>query len=90
VKIADADDEHPPPPEAVAERRAGEQEDRERERVGVDRPLEASSEAPRSARMLGSAVVTTRLSSVTMKMATRAMARVTIERRDMRRPPACE
>ena len=34
--------------------------------------------------MLGSAVVTTRLSSVTMKMATEAMARVTIERRDMR------
>ena len=34
--------------------------------------------------MLGRAVVTTRLSSVTMKMATEAMARVTMLRRDMR------
>ena len=33
--------------------------------------------------MLGNAVVTTRLSSVTMKMATEAMARVTRLRRDM-------
>ena len=37
---AEADDEHPPAAEAVAERRAGEQEDRERERVRVDGPLE--------------------------------------------------
>ena len=34
--------------------------------------------------MLGRAFVTTRLSSVTMKMATEAMARVTRLRRDMR------
>ena len=40
VKIADPDQEHPPAAEAVAERRAGEQEDGERERVAVDRPLE--------------------------------------------------
>jgi len=37
---AEADDEHAPAAEAVAERRPGEQEDRERERVGVHRPLE--------------------------------------------------
>jgi hypothetical protein len=36
----DADEEHPPAPEAVAQRRPGEQEDRERERVAVDRPLQ--------------------------------------------------
>ncbi len=40
VKIADADDEHALAPEAVAERGAGQQEDGERERVGVDDPLE--------------------------------------------------
>ena len=36
----DADREHPPPAEPVAERGGGEQEDRVAERVGVDRPLE--------------------------------------------------
>ena len=36
----DPDQEHAPAAEAVAERRAGEQEDGERERVGVDGPLE--------------------------------------------------
>ena len=36
----DADDEHAPAAEAVAERGAGEQQDRERQRVGVDGPFE--------------------------------------------------
>ena len=40
VKIARPIDEHPPPPEPVAERGAGEQQHRERQRVGVDGPLE--------------------------------------------------
>ena len=40
VKSAEADDEHPLAAEAVAERGAGEQQDGERQRVGVDRPLE--------------------------------------------------
>src|SRR3954465_5763634 len=40
-------------------------------------------EAPRSARMLGSAVVTTRLSSVTMKSATETIARVQMLLRDV-------
>ena len=40
MKIAEADDEHAPAAEAVAQRGAGEQEHRERERVGVDGPLE--------------------------------------------------
>ena len=38
---ADADREHPPAPEAVTERGAGEEQDGEREGVGVDRPREA-------------------------------------------------
>ena len=37
---ADADREHQPPPEAVAEGRTGEQEDGEDERVRVDGPFE--------------------------------------------------
>ena len=36
----EADDEHAATAEAVAERGAGEQQDRERQRVGVDHPLE--------------------------------------------------
>ncbi len=36
----EADDEHPAPPEAVAERGAGQEQDGEREGVGVDDPLE--------------------------------------------------
>ena len=36
----DADDEHPPPPVAIAERPAEQQEPGERQRVGVDRPLQ--------------------------------------------------
>ena len=35
-----ADREQPPPAEPVAERRAGQEEDRERQRVRVDRPLQ--------------------------------------------------
>ena len=42
VKMHHPDREHPLAAEAVAERRAGEQQHRERERVGVDRPLEAA------------------------------------------------
>ena len=42
----DADDEHASPPEAVAERRAGEQEDRERQGVGVDGPFELLERGP--------------------------------------------
>ena len=41
VKIADADREDAPAAEAVAERGAGQEQHGERERVGVDRPLEA-------------------------------------------------
>ena len=40
VKIARPDDEHPPAPEPVAERRAGQEQHGERQRVRVDRPLE--------------------------------------------------
>ena len=40
VKIPRPIDEHAPPPEPVTERGAGEQEDGERQRVRVDRPLE--------------------------------------------------
>jgi hypothetical protein len=40
VKSPEPGEEHPPAPEAVAERGAGEQEDGERERVRVDRPLQ--------------------------------------------------
>ena len=40
VKIASPIDEHPLPPEAVAERGARQEEDGEGERVGVDDPLE--------------------------------------------------
>ena len=72
-----ADDEHAPSAEAVAERGAGEQEDGERQRVGVDGPLElldASHRAP--ARMTLSAVETTRLSSMTMTRATDVTANV--------------
>ena len=38
---AEADREHAPPSETVAERRAGQEQNGERQRVGVDRPLEA-------------------------------------------------
>ena len=41
VKSGEAADEEPPPAEPLAERRAGQQQDGEGERVGVDRPLEA-------------------------------------------------
>ena len=40
VKIDEADDEHAPTTEPVAERGAGEQQDREGQGVGVDHPLE--------------------------------------------------
>ena len=65
------------PPEAVAEGRARQEQHREGECVGVDRPLEAARgrSAGRS-RITGSAVVTTRLSSVTMKSATDVIANV--------------
>ena len=42
MKIPMPDREHEPPPEAVAERRAGQQQDGEDERVGVDGPLETA------------------------------------------------
>ena len=38
--MREADDEHPPAAEAVAERGAGEQQHGEGQRVGVDGPLE--------------------------------------------------
>ena len=40
VKIAEADDEHPLATEPVAERGAGDQQDREGQGVGVDHPLQ--------------------------------------------------
>ena len=70
------DDEHAPPAEPIAQRGAGQEQDRERQRVGIDGPLEASSDAPSSMRMTGSAVVTTRLSRVTISRATAVMAKV--------------
>ena len=76
---AEADREQPPPPEAVAERGAREQQHGEGQRVGVDRPLEARRCRRRDrCGSPGSAVVTTRLSSVTMKSATEVIANVQI------------
>ena len=73
----DAEHEHPAAAEAVAERGAGQQQDGEGQRVGVDRPLEAAEARVRGrARITGSAVVTTRLSSVTMKSAKEVIAKV--------------
>ena len=40
VKIARPSGKHPAPPESVSERGAGEKQHRERQRIGVDRPLE--------------------------------------------------
>ena len=40
VKIDEPDDEDPAPPEQVGELSAGEEQDAERQRVGVDHPLE--------------------------------------------------
>ena len=81
VKIARPMHEHPAAAEAVAERGAGEQQHREGQRVGVDRPLEPL-QATRRGRpwITGSAVVTTRLSSVTMNSATEVTMKVQIGR----------
>ena len=76
MKIARPVEEHAAAAEAIAERGAREQQDGVGEHVGVDGPLERLDEAPRSRRMLGSAIVTTRLSSTTMKSATDTMPSV--------------
>jgi len=75
-------EEHPPATEAIAERRAGQQQYGERQRVGVDGPLESEIDAPRLRRMLGSAVETTRLSSVAMNSAIETIASVQPARAD--------
>ena len=67
----------PLPAEAVAERGAGQQEDGESERVRVDDPLELLDATRRGRRgSTGRAVVTTRLSSTTMKSAIEVIANV--------------
>ena len=72
----EADDEHAPPAEAVAERGAREEQHGEGERVRVDGPFELLERGVEIGRITGSAVVTTRLSSETMKSASEVIANV--------------
>ena len=77
VKSSDPEHEHAPAAEAVAERRAGEEQHRERERVRVHRPLELRDRRVQARRRItGRAVVTTRLSRLTMKSAIEVIASV--------------
>ena len=54
----EAEQEHPPPAEAVAQRAAEEHQRAERDEVGVEHPLEVGSDASRSSAIAGSATLT--------------------------------
>ena len=83
---AEADDEHAPAAEAVAERGAGEQQHGVGQRVGVDGPFEVLHAAAEVVRGCdGRAVVTTRLSRTTMKSAIETIAKVHSGREPARR-----
>ena len=73
----DADQEDAAAAEDVAEPAAGDQQDGERQRVGVDRPLQRRTARRRSVRWIdGSATFTTVLSSITMNSAKHIAASV--------------
>ena len=69
------------PPEEVRRAAAEQQEAGERERVGVDDPLQARGVKPRSARIDGSATFTIETSRMTMNCARQQRTSVRVRRR---------
>ena len=70
------EDEHALAPEAVAERGAGQQQDRVGEHVGADGPLERLDRSSQVAVDARQATLTTRLSSTTMNRPIETIASV--------------
>ena len=66
----------PPAAEAVGERAGGQHEGGERQRVGVDHPLQVGEAAAEVLRIDGSATLTTVMSSSSMNVATETATRV--------------